>query len=85
VKCGAVRSGDAGNGAYRLYRRVISMSGEPNFQHSDPRMRLSICEAQIMNSFGDFFQKFKTIGFFFFKKNSNLKNILNRKFIKIGL
>jgi hypothetical protein len=40
-----------------------SMSSEPNFQHSDPRMKLSICEAKIMNSFGDFFQKFKKVGF----------------------
>jgi hypothetical protein len=32
--------------------------------HSDPRMKLSVCEAKIMNSFGDFFfQKFKTVGF----------------------
>jgi hypothetical protein len=35
------------------------MLSEPNFQHSDPRMRLSICEAKIMNSFGDFFSKFE--------------------------
>jgi hypothetical protein len=42
------------------------MSSEPNFQHSDPRMKLSICEAKIMNSLGDFFQNFK-----------NFKNILN--------
>jgi hypothetical protein len=40
-----------------------SMSGEPNFQHSDPRMKLSICEAKIMNSFGDSFQNFKKVGF----------------------
>jgi hypothetical protein len=60
-----------------------SMSSEPNFQHPDPRMKLSICEAKIMNSFGDFFQKFKKVGRFF--KNSNLKNILNKKFKKIGL
>jgi hypothetical protein len=39
-----------------------SMSSEPNFQHSDPRMKLSICEAKII-SFGDFFQNFKTVGF----------------------
>jgi hypothetical protein len=39
------------------------MSGEPNFQHSDRRMKLSICEAKIMNRFGDFFQKFKKVGF----------------------
>jgi hypothetical protein len=50
------------------------MSSEPNFQHSDPRMKLSIREAKIMNSFGDFFQNFKNVGFF---KNSNFKNILN--------
>jgi hypothetical protein len=31
-----------------------SMSSEPYFQHSDPRMKLSICEVKIMNSFGDF-------------------------------
>jgi hypothetical protein len=48
------------------------MSSEPNFQHSDP---LPICEAKIMNSFGDFiFQNFKKVGFF---KNSIFKNILN--------
>jgi hypothetical protein len=35
------------------------MSNEPNFQHSDPRMKLSICEAKIMNSFGDFFKILK--------------------------
>jgi hypothetical protein len=35
-----------------------SMSSEPNFQHSDPRMKFSICEAKIMNSFGDLFSKF---------------------------
>jgi hypothetical protein len=33
-----------------------SMTSEPNFQHSDLRMKLSICEAKIMNSFGDFFK-----------------------------
>jgi hypothetical protein len=27
--------------------------------HSDPRMKLSICEAKIMNSFGDFFKILK--------------------------
>jgi hypothetical protein len=36
--------------------------------HSDPGLKLSICEAKIMNSFGDFFQNFK---------NLNFKNILN--------
>jgi hypothetical protein len=41
-----------------------SMSSELNCQHSDPRMKLSICEAKIMNSFGDFFQNFKKVGFF---------------------
>jgi hypothetical protein len=36
-----------------------------------------------MNSFGDFFfQKFKKLGFL---KIQILKNILNRKFMKIGL
>jgi hypothetical protein len=40
-----------------------SMSSEPNFQHSDPRMKLSICEAKIMNSFGDFIQNFKKLVF----------------------
>jgi hypothetical protein len=40
-----------------------SMSREPNFHHSDPRMKLSICEAKIINSFGDFFQNFKKVGF----------------------
>jgi hypothetical protein len=52
------------------------MSSEPNFQHSDPRMKLSICEAEIMNSFGDFFQEFKKVGFFFkfkFQKYFELK------------
>jgi hypothetical protein len=34
-----------------------SMSSEPNVRHSDPRMKFSICEAKIMNSFGDFFFK----------------------------
>jgi hypothetical protein len=58
------------------------MSSEPNFQHSDPGMKLSICEAKIMNSSGDFFQKFKKVGFF---KNSNFKTSFNRKFTKTGL
>jgi hypothetical protein len=40
-----------------------SMSSEPNFQHSDPRIKLSICETQTMNSFGDFFQNLKKVGF----------------------
>jgi hypothetical protein len=31
--------------------------------HSDPRMKLSMCEAKIMNSFGDLFQNFKKVGF----------------------
>jgi hypothetical protein len=31
-----------------------SMSSEPNVQHSDPRMKLSICETKTINSFGDF-------------------------------
>jgi hypothetical protein len=45
------------------------MTSEPNFQHSDPRMKLSICEAKIVKSFGDFFpQKFKKV-VFFLKKN----------------
>jgi hypothetical protein len=35
-----------------------SKSSEPNFQHSDPRMKLSIRESKIMNSFGVFFSKF---------------------------
>jgi hypothetical protein len=40
------------------------MSSEPNFQLSDPRMKLSICAAKIINSFGDFFfQNFKKVGF----------------------
>jgi hypothetical protein len=42
--------------------------------HSDPRMKLSICEVNIMNSVGDFFENFKEVGFFL---NSNFKNILN--------
>jgi hypothetical protein len=38
-------------------------------------MKLSICEAKIINSFGDFvFKHFKKLGFF---KNSNFKNIFN--------
>jgi hypothetical protein len=36
-----------------------SMLSEPNFQHSDPRMKHSICEAKIMNSFGGFFKILK--------------------------
>jgi hypothetical protein len=35
-------------------RRGHYMSSETNFQHSDPRMKLSIREAKIMNSFGGF-------------------------------
>ena len=31
--------------------------------HSDPKMKLSICDAKIMNNFGDFFQNFKKVGF----------------------
>jgi hypothetical protein len=31
--------------------------------HSDPRMKLSRREAKIMNSFADFFQNFKKVGF----------------------
>jgi hypothetical protein len=31
--------------------------------HSDPRMKLSIREAKIMNSFVDLFQNFKKVGF----------------------
>jgi hypothetical protein len=57
-----------------------SMSSEQNFQHLDPRMKLSICEAKIVNSFGDF-SKFKNGRFF---KNSNFKNILNDIKTKIG-
>jgi hypothetical protein len=45
------------------YCRGHSMSSEPNFQHSDSRMKLSICETKTMNSFGDFFQNFKKVGF----------------------
>jgi hypothetical protein len=41
-----------------------SVSSEPNFQHSDPKMKLSICEAKIMNSFGDFFKILKRWGLF---------------------
>jgi hypothetical protein len=37
-----------------------SMSSYPNFQNSDPRMKLSICEAKIMISFVDFFKILKT-------------------------
>jgi hypothetical protein len=40
-----------------------SMSSEPNIQHSDPRMKLPIREAKIMNSFVEFFQNFKKAGF----------------------
>jgi hypothetical protein len=35
------------------------MSSEPKLQHSDPRMKLSIREAKIINSFGDFFKSLK--------------------------
>jgi hypothetical protein len=45
-----------------IIRTGHSMSSESNFQHSDSRIKLSICEA-IVNSFGDFFQKFKKVGF----------------------
>jgi hypothetical protein len=46
------------NGTDRELRHVgHSMSSEPNFEHSDPRIKLSICEAKIMKSFGDFFFK----------------------------
>jgi hypothetical protein len=38
------------------------MSSEPNYQHSDPRMKLTICETKKMNSFCDFFQNFKKLG-----------------------
>jgi hypothetical protein len=31
--------------------------------HSEPGMKLSICEAKIMNSFGEFFENFKMVGF----------------------
>jgi hypothetical protein len=48
-------------------RGHFMLSSEPNFQQSDPRMKVSICEAKRKNSFGDFFQT----------KNSNFKNILN--------
>jgi hypothetical protein len=34
--------------------------------HSDPRMKLSICEAKIKNNFGDFFKILKR--WVFFKK-----------------
>jgi hypothetical protein len=51
-----------------------SMPSELNFQHSDPRMKLSICETKIMNSFGDVVSKVSKVRFF---KNSNFKNILN--------
>jgi hypothetical protein len=46
-------------GLNREGSRGHSMSSEPNFQHSDPRMKLSICEAKIMNSFDDFFKILK--------------------------
>jgi hypothetical protein len=51
-----------------------SVSSEPYFQHSDPRMKLSICEAKIMHSFVIFFKILKRYVFF---KNANFKNILN--------
>jgi hypothetical protein len=44
------------------------MSREPKFQRSDPRMKLTTCEAKIMNSFGDSFSNFSK-GTFFLKKN----------------
>ena len=34
-----------------------------NRKKYDPKMKLSICDAKIMNSFGDFFQNFKKVGF----------------------
>jgi hypothetical protein len=48
------------------YQLGHSMSSEPNFEHSDPGTKLPICEAKIMNSFGEFFffQNFKKVGFF---------------------
>jgi hypothetical protein len=58
---------------YAHHQEGHTMSSEPNFQHSDPRMKHSICEAKIMNSFGDFF--FPKKGRVF--KNSNFKNIFN--------
>jgi hypothetical protein len=51
-------------GCSAMLHRGHYMSSEPNFQHSDPRMKLSIREAKIMNSFGNlFFQNFKKVGF----------------------
>jgi hypothetical protein len=47
------------SGNSEIFHAGHSMSSEPNFQHSDPRMKLSICEAKIMNSFGDFFKCLK--------------------------
>jgi hypothetical protein len=43
-------------GGVEKRHRGYSMSSEPNFQHSDPRMKLSICETKTMNSFVDFFK-----------------------------
>jgi hypothetical protein len=48
-------------------------------------MKLSICDAKIMNSFGDFFKNLKR----YFLENSNFKNILNdlemKNFSNIGM
>jgi hypothetical protein len=39
-----------------IYDVGHSMSSEPNFQHSDSRMILSMIETKTMNSFGDVFK-----------------------------
>jgi hypothetical protein len=51
------------------------MSSEPNFQHSDPRMKLPVCQAKIMNSFGDFFPKSLKRWFFLKKKKFKFQKI----------
>jgi hypothetical protein len=53
-----------GCGVLTVYES-LSLSSESNFKHSDPRIKLCICEAKIMNSFFFiYFQIFKNVGFF---------------------
>jgi hypothetical protein len=40
-----------------IWQTVHFTSSEPNCQHSDPRIKHSICEANIMNNFDYFFFK----------------------------
>jgi hypothetical protein len=50
------------------------MPSEPNFHHSDPKMKLSMCETKTMNSFVDFFQNFKKVGFLNIQISKNILN-----------